>query len=233
MAETIPTDKPAFGRETAGNLALHVALEVSLCPSAVVDRTGSIAFANRAAEALFRAGLAFASDPARRLRLLEPADDASFRSALHRLATLRDGTSIRWSKPRSRTSRCSAIVTAQITPMRADATQFLVLMFDSRQAQSISPGRLGHLLGLSDTESRLVAAIACGDDVANAAASAGVRVSSARTYLKRIFSKTSTHRQTQLVALVYQLLASDLAIQREPSGSADDVDGRVDPNADR
>jgi hypothetical protein len=38
--------------------------------------------------------------------------------------------------------------------------------------------------------------------------------------LKRIFSKTSTHRQTQLVALVYQVLASDLAMTNEQGRSA-------------
>jgi len=61
---------------------------------------------------------------------------------------------------------------------------------------------------LSPTERRLLALLTEGHDLKVAASRLGQQVSTTRTVLKSIFSKTDTHRQSQLVAAVLDPSAS-------------------------
>jgi DNA-binding CsgD family transcriptional regulator len=65
-----------------------------------------------------------------------------------------------------------------------------------------SPHIFSGLFGLTPAEARLAAALAAGRSVHEAAIEIGIAVKSARTYLERIFRKTGTSRQSQLVALL-------------------------------
>lgn len=58
------------------------------------------------------------------------------------------------------------------------------------------------LFDLTPAEARLAKCLAAGVSLAAAARNCGISTASARTYLSRIFSKTGTHRQHQLVALI-------------------------------
>jgi len=58
------------------------------------------------------------------------------------------------------------------------------------------------LFDLTPAEARLAAALASGWTVKEAAASANITVKTCRTYLERIFSKTRTRQQSELVALL-------------------------------
>jgi DNA-binding CsgD family transcriptional regulator len=58
------------------------------------------------------------------------------------------------------------------------------------------------LFDLTPAEARLARCLAAGVSLAAAARNCGISTASARTYLSRIFSKTGTHRQHQLVALI-------------------------------
>lgn len=58
------------------------------------------------------------------------------------------------------------------------------------------------LFDLSPAESRLALRLAAGQSLAAAAQECDLSIASARTYLARIFSKTGTHSQHQLVALL-------------------------------
>ncbi|MEP6559298.1 MAG: hypothetical protein ABJB17_12550 [Burkholderiales bacterium] len=58
------------------------------------------------------------------------------------------------------------------------------------------------LFDLSAAESRLASALAGGLDLAQAAQAGGIQVSTARSYLERIFHKTGCHRQSELVRLL-------------------------------
>ena len=60
-------------------------------------------------------------------------------------------------------------------------------------------------LGLTAAERRLVGHLCRGRPLEEAAGEAEVTISTARTYLKRIFAKTGTHRQSELVALLAAL----------------------------
>lgn len=65
-----------------------------------------------------------------------------------------------------------------------------------------SPSILMGLFDLTPSEVKLAIALATGGTVQQAAADASIQLSSARTYLDRIFRKTGTHQQSQLVALL-------------------------------
>ena len=51
-------------------------------------------------------------------------------------------------------------------------------------------------------EARLAADLAAGLTLAQSAGRHGIAVKSARTYLERVFQKTGTHQQSQLVAML-------------------------------
>jgi DNA-binding CsgD family transcriptional regulator len=58
------------------------------------------------------------------------------------------------------------------------------------------------LFQLTEAEARVASALASGQSLTQAAAVQNVRISTARTHLARIFQKTRTHQQSQLVSLL-------------------------------
>ena len=58
------------------------------------------------------------------------------------------------------------------------------------------------LFHLTESEARFASALACGQSLTQAAAAQKVRISTARTHLARIFQKTETRQQSQLVSLL-------------------------------
>jgi DNA-binding CsgD family transcriptional regulator len=64
---------------------------------------------------------------------------------------------------------------------------------------------LSTLYGLTPTEATVAATLSRGDGLPSAAKALGMQVSTARTHLHRIFDKTGTQRQTQLVWLLKSL----------------------------
>jgi len=58
------------------------------------------------------------------------------------------------------------------------------------------------LFGLTEAEARFASALASGQSLAEAAGDQGVRISTARTHLARIFQKTGTRQQSQVAALL-------------------------------
>jgi len=77
-----------------------------------------------------------------------------------------------------------------------------IFVTDPERAPQISPSILSGLFDLTPSESRLLAClVACGR-LEQAASDANLSLSTARTYLKQIFSKTGTGRQGELIQLV-------------------------------
>jgi DNA-binding CsgD family transcriptional regulator len=59
-----------------------------------------------------------------------------------------------------------------------------------------------YLFDLTAAEAKLATALASGRSLKEAAANSNITVKTCRTYLERIFSKTRTHQQSELVALL-------------------------------
>jgi DNA-binding CsgD family transcriptional regulator len=65
--------------------------------------------------------------------------------------------------------------------------------------------RLRELFGLTAAEARVAQLIASGDTVEEVAEKMGIKLTTARSKLAVIFSKTETRRQTKLVALLSRI----------------------------
>lgn len=66
--------------------------------------------------------------------------------------------------------------------------------------------QLRSLFGLTKREAEIAVALASGLELKTAAENAGIKFNSARSYLERIFFKTKTHKQSQLVALLMSIV---------------------------
>lgn len=78
----------------------------------------------------------------------------------------------------------------------------LLLVADPESMPTPSSETIRRLFGLSDAEARLARELALGGRLEEAAAATGLTIGSARIYLKRIFAKTGTGRQAELVRLI-------------------------------
>ena len=78
----------------------------------------------------------------------------------------------------------------------------LIFVNDPDDDPPLTTAQIAQLLGLTKTEAALVHSLTMGLSLEQAAEIQSVTVSSARTYLKRIYSKTGTNRQSDLIRLV-------------------------------
>jgi DNA-binding CsgD family transcriptional regulator/PAS domain-containing protein len=83
----------------------------------------------------------------------------------------------------------------------------LLLIFDADNIQRTPVDWIARQFGLTPSEQRLTEAIINGEPLADAAEQLGIRLSTARTRLKTIQTKTHCHRQVDLVRLALSLPA--------------------------
>lgn len=161
----------------------------------VVDRANlHIAFSNPAAQSLVDARDGVLCDDAGRLRALRPEDTKT----LARL--VRDTPTHANAHLRLPRRHDAGDLHVSICP--ADRDDLATLIIADPEARK-SPGveALQTLFDLSAKEALIVDMLCQGGDLDDAAAAAELTISSARTYLKRIFAKTGATRQTDLVRL--------------------------------
>ncbi len=83
--------------------------------------------------------------------------------------------------------------------------EFALLACTDAQHDSEMVSKVVSELGLTSAEQRLACQLVVGDCLEDAAEHLNIRVSTARSYLRSIFGKTGTSRQTELVAMVLSL----------------------------
>jgi DNA-binding CsgD family transcriptional regulator len=100
-------------------------------------------------------------------------------------------------------------VVAHVLPLRRAAHDIfsggdLLIVATTVRASASLPSStiLMGLFDLTPAEVKLAIALAAGSTLQQAAINASIQLTSARTYLDRIFRKTGTHQQSQLVALL-------------------------------
>jgi DNA-binding CsgD family transcriptional regulator/PAS domain-containing protein len=206
----------------AARASLELLLKRLVDPALVVSADLCVRYANRAAEELFRTRILLL-DPLGRIavgsgeretKCLQGALRASLKSivrnagppqavSLSRSAEA-DGSNtpllariMPWGGGIDR----SAEVSGPVPPIAAEL-EVLVLISDPAAGIHIRSHRLRELFGLTTAEARLAQAMARGTSLQGFAAAAGVSEGTARVQLKSVFSKTSTHRQAELVALL-------------------------------
>ncbi len=107
---------------------------------------------------------------------------------------------------RSSLRRALSLVIASVAPETAGcpekrevATMFVC---DPERKLHVDPGTLSRLYGLTKSEANLCLKLLDGESLETAADQLCISVETARTHVKRIFLKTGTNRQPQLVAMI-------------------------------
>ncbi len=196
----------------------HQAIEMRLARAAfeliapvllVVEPTGHLVYANKSGTQLLaqRDGISLdASDICR-------GTDSQVTKNLHeRIGLLSIGRGkdpVFLSLPRPSLKRDLSVV---FLPFKGDKNLdkrlVAMLITDPETNAAPEPGSLVDLFGLTPSEAKIGQAIAQGISLEEAARKSGITVSSARTYLKRIYSKTNTNGQADLVKLILSSAAA-------------------------
>lgn len=109
-------------------------------------------------------------------------------------------------------------------PPDQEAEAVLVL-FDLNSCPRPCEETLRRVFGLTKTEAKLAARLACGESLQDITEELGIGIGTGRMHLKGIFSKTHTCRQAELVALLCRLAL----LPRPASPATPDVTAR-DPD---
>lgn len=167
----------------------------------LLDRDGVVVHLNRNAEQILQArdGLYWKSGE---LSGARNADTIRLRQAIADAS----GQICPLSRPASRKPLLLRAVSfdPRMTDHTREAGHARVMLFVRDPNRTHNFDHVASALGLTRQEARLAALLASGRSVAEAADEIGITVGNARIHLKRIFSKTDTHRQAELVRLMFQ-----------------------------
>ncbi len=197
----------------AGLIAARLRLEQATSTTSTLQAMGlAAAVASsmgqvRASNALFDAMSAvFQSTAFGGVRI---ADNAANDLFLQALESIRTHSALSVCSIPVRATHNSPAVVIHVLPLRRNAhdifsgADILIVATAINPSNLVpSPTILTGLFDLTPTEARLVIALTRGESLKTAAAEAAVNYATARTYLNRIYTKTGTHRQNELVALL-------------------------------
>lgn len=178
----------------------------------LVDASARILFANAAAERTLRAREGLTVDGGRLVARLA-GETTSLRALIGAAVRTTIGDALQpggvMNVTRPEFDRPLSVL---VTPVPGDATYgnlgqpaAAVLISNPDQAQSPDPAVLRTLFRLTQAECRLVIALCAGVSLAEAAQSLGITRETAKSYLKHVFAKTGTARQSELVAMIGRL----------------------------
>jgi len=196
-----------------GNVGLGEALARLGIGVFALDSLKRVVFANPAAERTLGDGLAVAND---RLLVSASAERGSLEEAIEQMIRAAPEEIAREPKPilikRQRSERPLAVYVLPVMPSMQPAAQFLthiraiVLVIDPASNEPADPAVVRDVLGLTLGEARVAALVGSGLPPREAAQKLGITEETARTALKRVFSKVGVSRQSELTALLTKLV---------------------------
>ncbi|WP_019961987.1 response regulator [Woodsholea maritima] len=181
----------------------RAALEVLSTGVFVVDsETGRILHANRAAEQILGRKDGLLRDGQGILRAAQPLLSQRLHNKIHEVAQADQGAPVflLFTRPSGEDPYRGVIKT-----IGEGEGSVVVLISDPVQNRAPPPEALIALYGLTPSEALIAYTLAQGESLEHAALTSGITVSSARTYLKRVFAKTDVRSQGELVSRVLTL----------------------------
>jgi DNA-binding CsgD family transcriptional regulator len=182
--------------------AMTSTLQMIGLPAAVLTRTGRVLSTNLLFEGLTSLFIPVAFG---RLAIAHVGANRLFQEAVEAVAGVEP---VVRSIPIAETEEHRACI-VHLVPLRRSAHDVfpggdLVVAVSALKRSAIvpSPAVLTGLFDLTPAEAKFASAIIAGHSVKRASETVGIAESSGRTYLARIFAKTGTHRQSELVALL-------------------------------
>lgn len=172
----------------------------------LVDGACRILHASAMGETLLRENAEFATKGGR-LRLRPPALQEQLSSLVRAALRTARGEAAPPGKALSIPRLHRMPLALEIAPLRPAACAFgeprpSVLIFLRDPEMPIAEERLCELFGLTRTEAAVAAALGRGRSLEAIAAGMGIGLGTVRSHLKRILTKTGTHRQAEAVALL-------------------------------
>jgi DNA-binding NarL/FixJ family response regulator len=161
---------------------------------------------NQAAEALFSGPGALSLDPEGRLCATRSAETQSLRAAI---ATSCAGGNagpfpVQLTRDADRPDLRAIVSPLATSSTSGDLPLLATVLVDLPERSAVAPNSemLCRLYGLTPAEGQFAARLVAGDTVQEACERFGIGVATGRTHLSRIFSKTGTNRQADLIGLV-------------------------------
>jgi DNA-binding CsgD family transcriptional regulator len=187
---------------------------LELTPSAVflVDAGAHVLVMNAAAEALVRKANGIAVTRDRRLAASDPHTSDVLRRAIAEAArtTSSAGLSAGDAVSLPRAAEGWPLV-ALVSPLSqrylglAPTGVAAVVVSERESEPALDAGMLRRLFGLTQAEAAVAGELVAGRTLAQTSRRLGIRPETARTHLKRVFSKTGVSRQAELVRLLLPL----------------------------
>ncbi|WP_108045703.1 LuxR family transcriptional regulator [Bosea sp. 124] len=185
------------------------ALDALAMAIVIVDRDLQVSYANEGADEILsdpdsavglRQGRLFARQPADQ-RQLKRLVEAALRSVVDPLEEHRSSMIIQGAGDDAPAlSACVLPAAAAQAGTPPSAKAMIALRPLGMATDLVASSR--QLFNLTESEARFASALASGLSLTQAAEAQGVRISTARTHLARIFQKTQTRQQSQLVSLL-------------------------------
>lgn len=204
------------GRERASTLAALDRIDRGVL---LLDAEGRVRHANRLADAILREGDGLLAE-AGRLICEHPDDAKVLRRGIVAAVAMDTALPAALAVRRRSGRRPLSLLVAPLRG-RPDWTSArpacCVVVTDAERARSVLPGELRRLYGLTAAEARVALALLEAGRLAEVADGLSVSISTVRTLLQRVFVKTDTRRQAQLVRL---LMAHQLPEAAGDIGSA-------------
>lgn len=200
---------------------MAAALDATDFATYLIDRGGQIVFANSCGERLAEVG-----DGVRRagamLAATDVTDSVKLRVAIDHVVSLdRNGeaappsaTIVPLRRGANRRPLVAVVIAPETAPGGPDDPAAIVQIFNPEVEVADLLLPICQLYSLSPAETRLVALLAEGLSVNEAAVRMKVKVPTLRTYLKQIFAKTQTGRQSDLI----RLMMGSMIRARSPGG---------------
>jgi DNA-binding CsgD family transcriptional regulator len=202
-------DRPAMPRDVM--LALTYGFELIRSGAMLVPCEGHPHLANRAATEILKSGDGLSL--ARTGLVAARASDTRLLQQLLREAITSPqlgepkGSPMTLPRANARTSLIVRVVPGpELECWRDKSGAALVTVYDEDKNLDVDEAVLRKLYGLTRGEAALAAILMQGKSVEEAAAQLFISPHTARTHLKRIFMKTDTHRQTELVVRMFSAI---------------------------
>ncbi|MBU9767293.1 helix-turn-helix transcriptional regulator [Mycobacterium sp. TNTM28] len=187
---------------------LHAALDTVDHGIAVVGAGSQVLNLNAAAEAVLRAGDGLAVTSGRITAAHAPTNRTLSRALHSALTGTSDGIRAGFSFTAQRPSGERPFV-IHVLPLHRqdepDRRRALVVLIDPGHEAEPSSALLQRLYHLTRTEADIALRVAHGADPKHIAEDLSVSITTVRTHLHRVFDKTDTHRQVELVRLLLTL----------------------------
>ena len=145
------------------------------------------------------------------LALTRKQDDAKLQELVAQVLATRGSSAAAMRALRVQGRRPYAIFVARLTTSHSLASRprptLCIVVTDPDAKRELPLDRLQAIFGLTESESRLAALLAAGEDLKSTARTLGITYGTARARLAEVFQKTETRRQGELINLLLTTLA--------------------------